>query len=99
MLKPAAIPGRLHVSHLSRPFVPRSEWLLDPEVMFLNHGSFGAVPRTLIAEQQRVQARMERNPTLFLALELPAALRAAADRLAEFLGGAGTDYVFVENAT
>lgn len=84
---------------LSRPHVPRDQWHLDPDVTFLNHGSFGAVPRILIAEQQRLQARMERNPTEFLTFELPTALRTAAIRLAEFVGGVGTDYVFVENAT
>lgn len=91
--------GRLHLSDLSRPLVPRSEWLLDPAVAFLNHGSFGAVPRTLLAEQQRLQQQMERNPTEFLTFELPIALRTAASRLAEFMGGVGTNYVFVENAT
>jgi isopenicillin-N epimerase len=65
----------------------------------LNHGSFGAVPRILIAEQQRLRERMEHNPSQFLTFDLPAALRAAADRLAAFVGGAGSDYVFVENAT
>ena len=87
------------MSDLSKPFVPRDEWLLDPNVSFLNHGSYGAVPRTLIAEQQRLQAKIEHNPTEFLTFELPTALRAAADRMAEFLGGSGTDYVFVENST
>lgn len=42
---------------------------------------------------------MERNPTEFLTFELPTALRTAASRLAEFTGGVGTNYVFVENAT
>ncbi len=87
------------MSNLSRPHVPRDEWQLEPNVTFLNHGSFGAVPRSLIVEQQCLQARMERNPTEFLTFELPTALRAAASRIAEFVGGVGTDYVFVENAT
>ncbi len=87
------------MSNLSRPYVPRDQWQLDPDVTFLNHGSFGAVPRTLIAEQQRLQAAIERNPTEFLTFKLPAAMRAAASRLAEFVGGVGPDYVFVENAT
>ena len=87
------------MNNLSRPAVPRDEWLLDPNFTFLNHGSFGAVPRALIAQQQRLQAQMERNPTAFLTFELPAALRSAANRLAAFIGGNGADYVFVENAT
>jgi isopenicillin-N epimerase len=87
------------LSDLSKPLVPRVEWLLDPDVTFLNHGSFGAVPRPLIVEQRRLQAQMEHNPTEFLTFELPTALRGAADCLAAFVGGVGKDYIFVENAT
>lgn len=87
------------MNNLSRPAVPRDKWLLDPNFTFLNHGSFGAVPRALITQQQRLQAQIESNPTAFLTFELPAALRSAANRLAAFIGGNGADYVFVENAT
>ena len=58
----------------------RDEWLLDPEVAFLNHGSFGATPRAVLAEQERWRALMERHPTHFMSEELPPALRAAAAR-------------------
>lgn len=78
---------------------PRSEWLLDPEVTFLNHGSFGATPRIVLAEQARWRERMERHPTGFMTFELPAALRQAATRLAAFVGAAVESLVFVENAT
>jgi len=77
----------------------RSEWLLDPDVTFINHGSFGATPRAVLVEQDRWRARMERHPTSFMTYELPVALRAAATRLAEFVGAADRDLVFVENAT
>jgi isopenicillin-N epimerase len=85
----------------SRPSctVSRDEWLLDPEVAFLNHGSFGATPRAVLAEQDRWRARMERRPTHFMDRELPPALRAAAARLAAFVGARAEDLVFVENAT
>jgi isopenicillin-N epimerase len=78
---------------------PRSEWLLDPNVAFLNHGSFGATPRAVLAEQDRWRARMERHPTGFMLYDLPVALRGAATRLAEFVGAADRDLAFVENAT
>lgn len=84
---------------IANPLVAKSEWLLDPNMTFLNHGSFGAVPRAVLAEQRRLQERMERNPGEFLTVELPSALRAAAIRLAQFLGGRGEDFVFTENAT
>jgi len=76
-----------------------SEWLLDPDVAFLNHGSFGATPRTVLAEQARWRERMERHPTSFMSDELPGALRKAAARLAAFVGAEPSDLVFVENAT
>jgi isopenicillin-N epimerase len=81
------------------PVRPRSDWLLDPAVTFLNHGSFGAAPRAVLAEQARWRERMERQPTAFMSFELPAALRAAAEKLAAFVGAAAGDLVFVENAT
>jgi isopenicillin-N epimerase len=79
--------------------VSRDEWLLDPAVAFLNHGSFGATPRAVLAEQERWRGLMERHPTHFLSEELPAALRAAAARLAAFVDARADDLVFVENAT
>ncbi|MEY4005823.1 MAG: hypothetical protein RLZZ221_1919, partial [Verrucomicrobiota bacterium] len=39
---------------------------LDPGVAFLNHGSFGATPRAVLAEAQRWQVEMERQPVAFL---------------------------------
>jgi isopenicillin-N epimerase len=77
----------------------RDEWLLDPDVAFLNHGSFGATPRAVLAEQERWRTRMERHPTHFMSEELPPAVRAAAARLAAFVGARADDLVFVENAT
>jgi isopenicillin-N epimerase len=79
--------------------IARDEWLLDPDVAFLNHGSFGATPRAVLAEQERWRACMERHPTHFMSEELPSALRAAAAQLAAFVGAQANDLVFVENAT
>ena len=76
----------------------RAAWLLDPRFTFLNHGSFGATPRTVLAEQDAWRRRMEAHPGDFFA-NLPRLLREAAQGLAACLGGAGDDYVFVENAT
>ena len=87
------------MASFAEPLIARDQWLLDPDVTFLNHGSFGAVPREVLGEQRRLQERMEKNPTKFLTYDLPDALRASAERLAGFLGGNGRDYVFTENAT
>jgi isopenicillin-N epimerase len=74
-------------------------WALDPAIDFLNHGSFGACPRAVLAEQQRLRDELESNPVEFLARRLPERLDAARVRLAAFLGADPESLVFVANAT
>jgi isopenicillin-N epimerase len=76
----------------------RAEWRLDPDFLTVNHGSFGATPLCVRAEQDRWRERMEAQPTRFMAA-LPGHLRAAADRLGAFVGANGQDIVFTDNAT
>lgn len=80
--------------HALRPF-----WTLDPSIRFLNHGSYGAAPRYVLAAQQQWRDAMEHEPVRFMADELPAALHAAGTRLAGFLGASPSRLAFVENAT
>jgi isopenicillin-N epimerase len=77
----------------------RAEFCLDDTVAFLNHGSFGATPRRVLAAQQRWRDLMERQPVRFMTRELPPALTRARAALAGFLGADAADLVFVENAT
>ena len=77
----------------------RTRFLLERGTDFINHGSFGATPRVVLAAAQCWRLRMEANPDRFLRYELPDALRAAAGRLAGFLHAQERDVVFVENAT
>lgn len=78
----------------------RSEWPLDPEAVFLNHGSFGATPSHVLAAQAALRERMERQPVQFLMRDVwESLLYEAADTLAAFLGAKGEDLVFVDNAT
>lgn len=72
---------------------------LAPDVVHLNHGSYGALPRAVAAEQERWRARIERDPTTFLTYELPDLLRGMAGHVARRFGGAAADWVFCENAT
>lgn len=77
----------------------RSEWDLDPAFLTVNHGSFGATPRTVLADQRAWQDRMERQPSRFMSTIYPAAIRHAADALGAFLNAGGSEIVFVDNAT
>jgi isopenicillin-N epimerase len=77
----------------------REEFLLDPEVVFLNHGSFGACPRAVLERYQAWQLELERRPVEFLARRLDGLLAEARARLAAELGADPDDLVFVPNAT
>src|SRR5205823_4182357 len=77
----------------------RDEFLLDPEVVFLNHGSFGACPRDVFARYQAWQVELERQPVEFLARRLPGLLAEARAALGAHIGADPDDLVFVPNAT
>ena len=77
----------------------RSEYLLDPQVVFLNHGSFGACPRVVFETYQDWQRQLESNPVKFLGQRLPPLLTEARTRLAAYLGAEPGEVVFFTNPT
>ncbi|MEM9383929.1 MAG: aminotransferase class V-fold PLP-dependent enzyme [Pseudomonadota bacterium] len=77
----------------------RAHWTLAPEIAFLNHGSFGACPRTVLAEQQALRDRLERQPVQFFARDLVGLLDEARAPLAQFLHCDPADLAWVTNAT
>jgi isopenicillin-N epimerase len=83
----------------SMPPDNRTEWDLDPGFLTVNHGSFGATPRSVIAAQRVWQDRMEAQPSRFMSTVYAGAIRDAADALGAFLNAGGRDIVFVENTT
>ena len=64
----------------------RPKFLLEDGIAFLNHGSYGATPRVVLAAQDEWRARMERQPVGFMNRVLPGALREAAGVLALVAG-------------
>jgi isopenicillin-N epimerase len=74
-------------------------WSLDPAVTFLNHGSFGACPRPVLAFQQALREELEREPVRFLSRELEGRLDAARAALGAFVGADPDDLAFLSNAT
>ena len=77
----------------------RHEWPLDWSWLTVNHGSFGATPRVVLAAQQDWRRQLEAQPTRFMHERLQAGLVAAAARLGVFLGADGNDIGFLDNAT
>ena len=74
-------------------------WPLKPKMTFLNHGSYGATPTEVLDVQSEWRRQLEAQPCQFINNVAPAAIRAAADELAQFLGAKGPDLGFVENTT
>jgi isopenicillin-N epimerase len=74
-------------------------WPLDPNVVFLNHGSFGACPTEVLRYQADRRAELEANPVRFLVRELFDRLDAARVSLARFVGADPDGLAFVPNAT
>ena len=77
----------------------RGRWRLDPSIAYLNHGSFGACPRSVLARQQALRDRLERQPVQFYVRDLEGLLDEARVSLAGFIGANAEDLAWVPNAT
>ncbi|MFZ9628597.1 MAG: aminotransferase class V-fold PLP-dependent enzyme [Ilumatobacteraceae bacterium] len=77
----------------------RSDFRLEPGLVFLNHGSFGAVPAAIEQAAADLRAEMERNPVEWLGRRSDELLAEARSRLAGFVGAPAEDVVFFPNPT
>ena len=77
----------------------RHPFLLDPDVVFLNHGSFGATPGPVFDEYQRLQLEMERQPVRWMQREADQRLAAARAALADYVGCDHDELVYFPNPT
>jgi isopenicillin-N epimerase len=76
-------------------------FLLDPDVTFLNHGSFGACPRPVFESYQRWQLKLESQPVAFLDPDrgLSGWMRDTREAVAGVVGADAEDIVGLTNAT
>lgn len=77
----------------------RDLFLLDPDIIYLNHGSFGACPRPVFETYQGWQRELERNPMGFIGERLPPLMAEARAALGAYLGVTGDDVVYYANPT
>jgi isopenicillin-N epimerase len=77
----------------------KSQFLLNPDILYFNHGSFGACPRPVFESYQRWQRELEREPVQFLARRAPDLMAEARAALAEFLGCHADEVVYFTNPT
>ena len=74
-------------------------FLLDPEITFLNHGSFGATPRPVFKVYQDWQRELEKQPVEFLFRRESDLLADTRQTLATFINCVANDIVFFSNTT
>jgi isopenicillin-N epimerase len=74
-------------------------FLLNPKVVFLNHGSFGACPKPVFETYQRWQAELERQPVEFLGRRAEDLMAEARATLARYLGSDVDEVVYFPNPT
>jgi isopenicillin-N epimerase len=74
-------------------------FLLDPEIVFLNHGSFGATPKPVFEEYQRWQRELENQPVEFLGRRHDPLMAESRAALAGYVGTRADSLVYTQNAT
>jgi len=82
-----------------RPAVDPALFALDPEVVFLNHGSFGSCPISVLKYQNELRLRLESQPAQFFERDFEPLRDEARAALGAFVGADEDDLVFVPNAT
>ena len=76
----------------------KKDFRLREDIVFLNHGSYGACPKEFIEEQRRWIDLLEEQPVLYFR-ELNGRMRKAREALAGYVGAKPENLVYVTNAT
>jgi isopenicillin-N epimerase len=74
-------------------------WALSPEILHVNHGSYGGCQASVIAEATRLRTELEAAPMRFFGLAWQGLIDRARETLAAFVGAPPERLVFVPNAT
>ncbi|MBU0510898.1 MAG: aminotransferase class V-fold PLP-dependent enzyme [Chloroflexi bacterium] len=77
----------------------KKQFLLNPDVIFLNHGSFGACPRPVFEAYQHWQRELERQPVEFLGRRATSLMAEARENLAAYLNCQADEVVYFPNPT
>ena len=77
----------------------KSQFLLDPNITYLNHGSFGACPKPIFEAFQRFQLELQSDPVDFIQRRQPKYLKTARESLAQYVGCHAQDLFFTPNPT
>ncbi|MCG8576619.1 MAG: aminotransferase class V-fold PLP-dependent enzyme [Flavobacteriales bacterium] len=75
----------------------KDQFLLNSEITYLNHGSFGACPKPIFEDYQKWQLMLERDPVQFVTKTSLDHLKVSKQALAEYINCEPDDFVYVTN--
>ncbi len=75
----------------------KSQFLLNPDITYLNFGSFGACPKPVFEEYQKYQLELETEPVQFIAVNGLEYLKKSREALAQYVNCNADDIVYVTN--
>lgn len=84
---------------ITEPLVPLEAFALDPTILHLNHGSFGAAPRAALGVQAEARSALEAATMRFMVRDWPGLIQTARARVAAFVGSDPEDMVMIPNPT
>ena len=74
-------------------------FLLDPEIIFLNHGSYGSCPEPVFTDYQKWQRNIEKQPVDFFTKQLYSYLKDSRVSMSSFIGCEEDSILFFPNPT
>ena len=74
-------------------------FFLDPEITFLNHGSYGACPIPVFNDYQKWQKKLEAQPVQFFTDKLWEYLKDTRQSIGRYINCAGNDLILFPNPT
>ena len=77
----------------------RDLFLIDPKVTYLNHGSYGACPKSVFLDYQNFQKKLEKQPVQFMTKYFWEDLKITRDTLGDFIKCDGDDILLFPNPT
>lgn len=77
----------------------KSIFQINPDITFLNHGSYGACPRPVFENYQNWQHKIEQNPVQFMANDVYNNLEISRSALGKYLNCHMDDIVYFPNPT
>ena len=72
-------------------------FMLDPDIIHLNHGSYGATPKPIFDSLVNWQKKLEENPTKHLGYDIYTHLERSRDYLAKYINCHKDDVAFLTN--